>query len=1486
MNRQLGSNFRLWFTVFVLFSVVIGGMAPNQTARAQISNNAQMNKSFTPIDILPGGTSVLRVTIFNPNTFPLTNASWTDNLQGLMPGLFVDNPPGIVNTCGGTFNPAANDTSITLTGGTVPQQVGGTPGSCYVEVNVSSVTTGNLINVIPPNELTATGATGPITNTDEARATLHVASTLSPGIAKSFTPSTIWVGQNSRLDIGITNTDLNTPLTNAGFTDNLPPGVTVVNPPAPTTTNCGGGVNVTANNNSGTITVTGATIAPSLTCVISVTVTASGSGVYQNTIPAGALTTQQGVTNLSPANATLNVQNIGVDKAFDPPAITPPGTSTLTITLQNPSGSPMTGVSLTDTLPAASQLEYVPGTAATTCAPGTVALTGTPPVTLTLTNGTIPAGSIAAPGTCTITVQVTAPVGAPPGNYTNRIPAGAVTAPGGISNVIPATAPIRIYPAGGGVTGSKNFNPPLIQSGQTSVLQINVRAPQDTGLTNVTITDNLPAGVTIVNPPAPTANANCGPAAVVTAPNLGTQVQLTNGAIPAGANCRITLTVTSSVVGVHTNTIAPADITNTEGRTVPPPGLSADLTVIDASDLSMAKNFQPGTVAVGGISQLTITLTNANTSPLVNVTATDTLPGTPGNGLVVAPVPNAITTCLPGGVVTAVPGTQTITLNNGTVPAQVGAVPGTCTIRVNVQATGFSTTYTNTIPIANVSGTIQGTPTVIHPVQPASAQLIVTPIAINIVKGFQPVLVYGGTASTLSIQLINPNNFPLSGINFVDNMPAGMIIANPPNLNTGTCGGSLTGAPLTGSFSFAGGSLPALGSCTLTLSVTMNVNGNRTNIIPIGTVTTAEGASNPDATDASLTNLPGAGIAKVFSPNPISLGDYSLLTITIQNTGSVGMTGLGLVDALPTPLTVAGPPAPLAVNNCGGSLAAAPGATSITLTGGALANGGSCTLVIPVSSISTGCFVNIIPPGGLTADGGITNPNPASDTLCVTGGTTGGLTKSLTGTSSPVTSGTDVAIGEVVTYTVGVVVPANTTMVNARLVDTMNRGLSFLACDSIDLAGVTTSDPGGASAICANPTVDSNGSADPVDIGRRVTFNFGDLTNSGQTDQTITTVYRAVVLDSQENVDGKTLDNSVSFIWSTGSLGPVSTRVRVIEPDLVIDKTSNTSFIAQGTEAIFTLTIQHTAASHTDAFDVVLEDTLPTSLDYVAGSIDCTTGAQDPAPADCTFDTTTRTIRAVWPVFTRAGGTGVVRLRVTPNASYVSNTPVTNVGVVAWTSLPGPLPPQNANPYSRERFYDPGSPIDVYGRSDSLVLNPLNRNPQARLKTGFAPGVVTDLSGLPVTTYDTDLGLSVEIPRLNIYQPVVGVAFQGGQWDVTWLTNQIGWLQKTAFPGFTGNSVLTGHLTSASGAQGPFSELYRLNSGDRVMVHAFGELYTYEVRSVKKVSVNDISLFQHEEKPWLTLVTCADYDEASGTYLSRLVVRAALIESRADRSGR
>ena len=114
---------------------------------------------------------------------------------------------------------------------------------------------------------------------------------------------------------------------------------------------------------------------------------------------------------------------------------------------------------------------------------------------------------------------------------------------------------------------------------------------------------------------------------------------------------------------------------------------------------------------------------------------------------------------------------------------------------------------------------------------------------------------------------------------------------------------------------------------------------------------------------------------------------------------------------------------------------------------------------------------------------------------------------------------------------------------------------------------------------------------------------------------------------------------------------------------------------------------------------------------------------------------------------------------------------------------------------------------------------------------------------------------------------------------MSWLGASAGYLYGTAFPTWVGNSVLTAHVWNADNTAGPFAYLNQLWYGDKVIVHAWGGTYVYEVRSVLQVSPGNVSaMMKHQELPWVTLVTCRGYDVASNSYKYRVLVRAVLVE--------
>jgi LPXTG-site transpeptidase (sortase) family protein len=187
---------------------------------------------------------------------------------------------------------------------------------------------------------------------------------------------------------------------------------------------------------------------------------------------------------------------------------------------------------------------------------------------------------------------------------------------------------------------------------------------------------------------------------------------------------------------------------------------------------------------------------------------------------------------------------------------------------------------------------------------------------------------------------------------------------------------------------------------------------------------------------------------------------------------------------------------------------------------------------------------------------------------------------------------------------------------------------------------------------------------------------------------------------------------------------------------------------------------------------------------------------------------------------------------------------------------------------------DPGE-ADVAVASEIWDITPLPA-------TGFAPNLVTQLPVQPESLSYTNLNeLFIEIPSLDIRFPIVGVSQATGAWDLTWLGGQAGWLEGTAFPSWAGNSAITAHVVDASGQPGPFASLHQLKWGDEVVIEAWGQRYVYEVREIEEwVDPDLIGFLPHEDYPWLTLITCRGYNQQTNSYDWRVLVRA--VQTRVD----
>ncbi len=153
---------------------------------------------------------------------------------------------------------------------------------------------------------------------------------------------------------------------------------------------------------------------------------------------------------------------------------------------------------------------------------------------------------------------------------------------------------------------AKSFQNSPIAIGTSVRLRITITAPTDIGVSGITFTDTLPAGLEIVS-----ATANqCGGTVTTDTTGVPHKFTLTGGAIAtANTSCNVDVNVKSQSAGSYPNTILAGDITTSQVRTNTSPSNTAILIV---SGFSMSKAFFPTGVNANGISTLTFTLTNTS----------------------------------------------------------------------------------------------------------------------------------------------------------------------------------------------------------------------------------------------------------------------------------------------------------------------------------------------------------------------------------------------------------------------------------------------------------------------------------------------------------------------------------------------------------------------------------------------------------------------------------------------------------------------------------------------------------------------------------------------------------------------------------------------------------------------------------------------------------------------------------------------------------
>ena len=1022
------------------------------------------------------------------------------------------------NTCGGVLSDSgggvlnAGDAGIQLSGGTIPAG-----SSCSITVNVTAAASGTYTNTLAAGSVSSANA-----GSNVAPASANLLVSASPTIAKAFAPATIAVDATSTITFTLANPN-GIALTGAAFTDTLAGMAVNANGAAGGT--CAGAAGNAFVAGQAALSFTGLTIPAGGSCTVTVVVTSDTPGAHPN--QASGVSSAEAVTGAASNIATLTVSAAAptIAKAFAPATINADGTSTITFTLANANGIALTSAGFTDAL--ANMAIAATGAAGGTCtgAAGNSFTAGQ--TALTVSNLTIPAN-----GSCTVTLVVTSDRPGTHGNTASGV--SSAQAPiGPVSN----TATLTVNAAAPAI--AKAFSPSTIAAGATSTVTFTIANTLGVPLTAGAFTDTL-AGMSIgATGPA---GGTCAGAASNGFTAGATALSFSGLTVPANGSCTVTVVVTSNLPGTHDNTASA--FTSAEA---PASAASNTATLtVSATAPTIAKDFAPAAIVSDQVSTITFTIANPLGAPLTAAGFTDTLAN-----MSVAAAGAAGGTCAgaSGNFLTA--GQTSVAITGLTIPAA-----GSCTVTFAVSSDIPGVHPNQSSGVSSAQAPL-GAPS-------NSTTLTVTAAPPTIAKAFGPAGIPVNSTSTITFTLANANGIPLTGAGFTDTLANMQVSA--AGAAGGTCAGASGNALAAGqtALAFSALTLPANGSCTVTVVVLGNVIGTHPN--QASGVSSVEAATGADSNVASLTVQPlPPTLAKQFTPASILSGGTTTLIVTIGNPNPIAITVTSVTDTYPAGMATAG--APAAATTCAGG-AVTSTAGSATLAGGTVPANGSCTFQVNVTAPTQGVYANTIPVGALTTSGGF-NTNPASATLTVDPVADLAVVK-----TAPASVGT----GQLLSYTVSVVNNGPDAANGAQFADSVPAQVAGIAA----VCGAATGGAACGAVNVAGNTVTSTVTTLPA--GASVTFTItGTATGLGAITNTATATAPAGVFDP---VAG----NNSSSAGTT-----------ILAPDITVTKSHAGNFTA-GTNGVYTITVSNGAGSMPTAGTITVVDTLPAGLAFVSGT--------------------------------------------------------------------------------------------------------------------------------------------------------------------------------------------------------------------------------------------------------------------------------------------
>ncbi len=590
---------------------------------ALVGTNAPivLQKTFVNDPVPPGGTVDLKFTITNVSREDATGISFTDDLDAALSGLVATGLETPISTCGGTLS---GTSVIAFSGGTLFGNQGledpQFPSSCSFTVTLqvpSGTPSGFYTNTTSP--ITASTGTG-----SSASDVLFVQP--APLLSMTFAEESAAAGGTVTLDYTITNSSPSAAASDITFENNFFAGFpTAVLSSIPAEGFCGPGSIATFTPLGGFVPaqllVSGGNLAPGASCTFSITLNVSAdapTGAVTNTTGPISGTVEGVIYTGQPASDTIEIfGGPRLIKEFIDDPVNPGGLVTLNFTLTHSENATAdaTGINFTDDLNA-----VIPGMTAVglplsdVCGAGSM-VSGTSSVSFT--------GGTLMPGTsCTFSVQVQVPAGAPFGSHTNTTSSVGATVGGLPTLSPPATANLLV----GLLKLTKSFTNDPVAPGETVNLQFTIDNTQGSAdATGLSFTDDLAvvlSGLVATGLPV----SGCG-GGMLSGAAGNSFLSFSGGSVAAGQSCSFSVTLqvpAGALSNTYQNTTSGL-VATIDGNTITFPNASDGLVVLD-TPLVLAKSFAGNTVPAGGTVGVTFLVVNIHqTSSITNISFTDDL---------------------------------------------------------------------------------------------------------------------------------------------------------------------------------------------------------------------------------------------------------------------------------------------------------------------------------------------------------------------------------------------------------------------------------------------------------------------------------------------------------------------------------------------------------------------------------------------------------------------------------------------------------------------------------------------------------------------------------------------------------------------------------------------------------------------------------------------------------------------------------------------